>query len=146
MNLNERIVRKAYEAAERKDIEEFVSLFAVSAVICDEASGVQYRTPNLGDVVSGFAEAFPDARRELYSVYISGDIVVVELSLNGTQNGPLALAGGTIRATGKKIHAPCCDVWRLKGGKIELFNCYNSSTVILSQLGVLSNLEASFDH
>jgi hypothetical protein len=33
--------------------------------------------------------------------------------------------------------APCCDVFRLRNGKIQSFNCYASGTVMLSQLGVL---------
>ena len=36
------------------------------------------------------------------------------------------------------MDAPCCDVFRLKNGKIESFNCYPSGTIILGQLGVLS--------
>jgi hypothetical protein len=33
-------------------------------------------------------------------------------------------------------------VFRLQNGKIQLFDCYPSGTVILGQLGVLGNLEA----
>jgi hypothetical protein len=41
------------------------------------------------------------------------------------------------------MDAPCCDVFRLKDGKIQLFNCYPSATVMLAQLGVLGNIQAS---
>jgi hypothetical protein len=40
------------------------------------------------------------------------------------------------------MDAPCCDVFRLVGGKIQQFDCYPSATVILGQLGVLGNLGA----
>jgi hypothetical protein len=38
------------------------------------------------------------------------------------------------------MDAPCCDVFRLKGGRIQVFDCYPSGTIILGQLGVLGNL------
>jgi hypothetical protein len=41
------------------------------------------------------------------------------------------------------MDAPCCDVFRLKNGKIQVFDCYPSGTVILGQLGVLGNLGAA---
>jgi len=41
------------------------------------------------------------------------------------------------------MDAPCCDVFRLKDGKIQSFNCYPSGTVMLAQLGLLPNLEAA---
>jgi hypothetical protein len=44
---------------------------------------------------------------------------------------------GTVPPTGKRMDAPCCDVFRLKDGKIQSFNCYPSGTVMLAQLGIL---------
>ena len=68
--------------------------------------------------------------------------VVVELALQGTHKGALELPIGVIPPTGKKMNAPCCDVFQLTNGKIKSFNCYPSGTVVLSQLGVLQKLEA----
>jgi ketosteroid isomerase-like protein len=146
MDRNEQVIRKAYETAEVKDINGFVSLFTEDAIIRNKADGTEYRGEELGGIVTDTAKAFPDMHRELYDFYVSGDVVVVELSLNATHTGPMEMPGGTIKATGKEIHAPCCDVWSLKNGKIQSFNCYNSATVILAQLGVLTNLQASFEH
>ena len=41
-----------------------------------------------------------------------------------------------------RMDAPCCDVFRLENGQIQLFDCYPSGTVILGQLGALGNLDA----
>jgi hypothetical protein len=70
------------------------------------------------------ARAFPDMPRELYNVYATGDIVVVELSLKGRNTGPLEQPNGIVPPTGKRMKAPCCDVFRLKDGKIQSFDCY----------------------
>jgi ketosteroid isomerase-like protein len=139
---NELVIRSLYQAAEVQDPKKFASMFTDDGVFNDVSAGVKYRGEELGRVVEIYATAFPDMHRELYDVYESGDVVVVELSLNGTHKGPLALPAGTIPATGKQMHAPCCDVFRLKDGKVLSFNCYTAATIMLGQLGVLSNLEA----
>jgi hypothetical protein len=41
------------------------------------------------------------------------------------------------------MDAPCCDVFKLENGRIQVFDCYQSGTVILGQLGVLGNLDAA---
>jgi hypothetical protein len=81
--------------------------------------------------------------RELYAFYIVGYTVVVELALQGTHKGPLDLPIGTIQPTGKRMNAPCCDVFQLINGKIKSFNCYPSGTVVLTQLGILDKLKAA---
>jgi ketosteroid isomerase-like protein len=45
-------------------------------------------------------------------------------------------------ATGKDMDAPCCDVFKLEGGKIKRFHCYPEASVILTQLGVIENFGA----
>lgn len=140
---NEQIIRNAYHLAEVKDIPGFVACFTEDGTFTDESIGVTYRGPDIGVTGEVYAKAFPDMHRELYRFYMTGDIVVVELALQGTHNGPLRVPLGIIRATGKRMDAPCCDVFRLKNGKILSFDCYPSVTVILSQLGVLPNLQAA---
>ncbi len=146
MSQNEQVIRALYQAAEVQDAKKFASLFTDDGVFYDVSAGVKYRGSELGRVVEIYAAAFPYMHRELYDVYVFGEVVVVELSLNGTHKGPLALPAGTIPATGKEMHAPCCDVFRLRDGKVQSFNCYTAATIMLGQLGVISNLEAAFEH
>jgi len=147
MTANEIAIRNAYRAAENKDIQGWVNCFTSDGTFTDHSIGVTYRGPHeLGRTVEIYATAFPDMHRELFRVYAVGDVVVVELALQGTHKGPLALPMGSVPATGKRMDAPCCDMFRLKDGKIQSFNCYPSGTVILTQLGVLPNLEALLTH
>ena len=101
------------------------------------SSGITYRGENLGDLVEVYAAAFSDMHRELDTFYESDDVVIVQLALQGTHDGPLALASGTVPPTNKRMDAPCCDVFELAGGKNERFDCYPSGTVIMAQLGLL---------
>jgi ketosteroid isomerase-like protein len=144
MSTNEDIIRNLYQLAEVKDVPGFVKVFTEDGYFYDVSAGQKYYGQDIGKTVDIYARAFPDMHRELYSVYVSGDVVVVELSLNGTHKGPLVLPAGTIPPTGKEFHAPCCDVFHLVNGKVKTFHCYTAATIMLGQLGVLGNLGASF--
>jgi len=129
MSANEAAIRKAYQVAENKDVAAWVDCFTADGTFTDESIGVTYRGPKeLGRTVEVYARAFPDMHRELHSFHVVGDTVVVELALQGTHGGPLELPIGVIQPTGKKMDAPCCDVFQLINGKIKSFNCYPSGT------------------
>ena len=141
---NEQIVRQAYKIAEDMDMAAWSAAFTEDGTFTDESVGVTWRGPSeLPEQVENYARAFPDMHRELYQLYVSGDIVVVQLALQGTHLGPLHLPDGTLRPTGKRMDAPCCDVFELAAGKIKRFDCYPEGSVILTQLGVISNLGAA---
>ena len=145
---NKQIIRRAYKIAEDKAIPGFVAAFTDDGTFTDESIQVVYRGPDeLGKTVENYATAFPDMHREIYQMYASGDnIVVVQLALQGTHLGPLRLPRGVIPATGKRMNAPCCDVFELSGDKIKRFDCYPSGSVVLTQLGVIGNLDAVLKH
>jgi ketosteroid isomerase-like protein len=144
---NEQIVRQAYQIAEVKDLQRWVAAFTEDGTFTDMSIGVVFRGPDgLPEQVVNYATAFPDMHRELYQIYVRGDIVVVQLALQGTHHGPLKLPYGTLPPTGKRMDAPCCDVFELVDGKIKRFDCYPSGSVILTQLGVIRNLDAALQH
>lgn len=123
---NASIIRKLYQVAEVKDYGSFAAMFADDGVFVDEGTGYAYRgAKELARAAEIYAVAMPDMHRELYEVYEAGNRVIVELSLNGTSEGPLEIPGvGFLPSTGKKINAPCCDVFLLEHGKVVSFHCY----------------------
>jgi ketosteroid isomerase-like protein len=129
MNVNETAVRNAYQVAERKDLAGWVKCFTEDRTLTDESIGVTYRGKQFSRAGRDLRGRFPDMHRELYRVFVDRDTVIVELALQGTQNGPLELPMGTIPPTGKRMDAPCCDVFWLKNGKIQSFDCYPSGTL-----------------
>ena len=134
---NEAIIRKAYQLAEDKDVAGWIAAFTEDGTFTDESIPHAYRGPaELGLTVEVYAKAFPDMHRELHSFYVVGNIVVVQLHLQGTHTGPLELPTGTVPPTGKRMNAPCCDVFELVDGKIKRFDCYNEASVIAKQLGL----------
>jgi steroid delta-isomerase-like uncharacterized protein len=145
-NKNEAAVRNAYAVAERKDLDGWISLFTPDGVFTDNSAGMAYRGRALADPVRNYGAAFSNMHRELHRVYTDGNVVVVQLALQGTHDGPLELPFGKLPATGKKMDAPCCDVFELEDGKIKRFDCYPEGSIIFAQLGVLINLGAALSH
>ena len=141
---NEAIVRQAYHTAEGSvmDVPGFVALFADDGVINLGHAGVEplglesYQGDNLGGLVVSVATYFPDIHRELHRVNVLGDMVAVELSIQGTFLGPLKTPTGIIKPTGAKVDGPCADFWYLRDGKIERFDCYIMLTTMYAQMGV----------
>jgi len=142
---NEKVIRELYRTAEVRDINAFVSIFTDDGYFYDVSAGVKYYKNDIGKTVEIYAKAFPDMHRELLEFYVKDDenVVVVELTLNGTHKGPLALPAGNIPATNKVMSTPCCDVFHLENGKVKSFHCYTAATILLGQLGVLENLSAA---
>lgn len=140
---NEEVIRNLYAVAETQDPKKFRDLFTEDGYFYDVSAGQKYYGDEIGRPVEIYATAFPDMHRELYDLYVAGDVITVELSLNGTHKGPLATSTGSIAATGNEMHAPCCDVFHVENGKVKSFHCYTAATIIFAQLGVLGNLAAA---
>lgn len=137
-------VQHAYEVAERKDLEGWIALFAPDGVFTDNSVGVSYRGRNLAEPVRNYGAAFSDMHRELFKIYTDGNVVIVQLALQGTHDGPLQLPFGVLDATYRRMDAPCADVFELdETGKIIRFDCYPEGSIIFGQLGVLTNLQAA---
>ena len=138
---NEEIIRKLYAAGERPGLntDKFVSFFSEEGYMWDMASGTKFRGKAIGDSIAALASAFPDVRREISSIYVSGNVVIVEHRIRGTHHGELAVGSKTVAPTGKAIDVPSADIFRLENGKIVAFNCYHLPSVMQQQLGLVGN-------
>jgi hypothetical protein len=143
---NEQVIRTLYSLADgrSKDTPRFVAQFTEGGYFYDVSAGKKYYGADIGYTVDVYATAFPDMHREIYRLYRRDNVVIVELSLNGTHRGDLVLPKGTIPPTNRTIQAPCCDVFHIKDGKVESFHCYVAVPILLEQLGVFLNLQAAF--
>src|SRR5450432_4671931 len=141
MPSNEEIIRELYVAGEGQgmDTKKFVSMFSEEGYMLDIPSGTKFHGQAIGDSIAALASACPYVHRELLSIYVTENVVVVELAIRGTHKGELALGSKTLAPTGKAIDVPCVDVFRLESGKVTSFNCYNLPSVMQQQLGLVSN-------
>jgi hypothetical protein len=139
------IVRQAYHAAEGNilDVAGFVGSFTEDGVFNNVVAQESYRGEHIGDLVLGMAKMIPDVHRELHRVSVLGDVVAVELSIQGTFLGPLETPAGIVQPTGAKIDVPTADFWYLRDGKIETFNCYVGFTIMFAQMGVMPDFASA---
>jgi ketosteroid isomerase-like protein len=138
------VLERRRELVIARDMDGFADLFAEDGVINlghagQEFGGVgreTYRGEQLGELVLNIARFLPDVHRELHRVNVLGDMVAVELSIRGTFLGPLETPAGIVQPTGAKVDFPCADLWYLRDGKIERFDCYAMVNTMLAQMGV----------
>lgn len=136
MEVNLKTIRTLYASAEGSslDIDAFLACFADEGYARNVPAQMDFRGPDIALIASVMAEAFPDIHREIFSMDAVDDIVVVELAIQGTHQGCLMTGDGPLMATDRKIDVPCCDVFRMKGGKVLAFHCYNASSIMQQQL------------
>src|SRR6266404_2608568 len=117
---NEAIVRNAYHTAEGNvlNIPGWIGSFTEDGVFNNVSGEASYRGEHLKDVVITFAKMFPDVHRELYRVNVMGDVVAIELAIQGTFRGPMETPAGVIQPTGAKVDIPCADFFYMRNGKI----------------------------
>src|SRR5258708_15021487 len=115
---NEAIVRNAYHTAEGNvlDIPGWIGSFTEDGVFNNVSGEASYRGEHLKDVVITFAKMFPDVHRELYRVNVMGDVVAIELAIQGTFRGPLETPPRVIPPTGAKGAIPCADLLPMRHG------------------------------
>lgn len=144
MSDNTQAIRDLYAAAEGSslDLESFLSFFSEDAYVRNVPAGMEFRGRDIAMVASGMADAFPDIHREIFDIYTMNDVIVVELAIRGTHEGPLMTPNETIEATGNTIDVPCCDVFHMKGEKVTSFHCYNAASIMMHQLGILADPDA----
>ena len=138
MSPNEQTIRTLYSLAEgkTKDTAKFVSVFAEGGYFRNMSSGQTFYGKDIGETVDIMAGAFPDLHRDLLNVYLDEDVVVMELTINGTHEGDLRTPTRVISPTHKAMKTPCCDVFHLKDGKVLSFHCYVIASVMMGQLGL----------
>ncbi len=136
------VVLRAYHLGEGDvlDAQGFMDLFAEDGVL-NGIGGVEGQTSlrgqQLGDLIVWLGKFLPDIHRELKQITVNGDVVSIELSIQGTFLGPFQTPAGPIQPTGVKIDFPTADFWYLRDGKVEVFDCHIAFATLYAQLGVL---------
>lgn len=89
MESNEKIIREAYRLAEGNilDGDGFLALFTEDGSFNDMSTSQTFRGEQIPQVIAGLARSFPDVHRELLAVHAFGDVVAVELRIQGTHLG-----------------------------------------------------------
>jgi ketosteroid isomerase-like protein len=144
----EALVRRAYHLAEGDvlDVQGFMDLFAEDGVL-NGIGGVEGQTSLQGEQLGGLivflGKFLPDVHRELKQITVNGDVVSIELSIQGTFLGPFETPAGVIQPTGAKLDIPTADFWYVREGKIQEFNCHIGTSTMFAQLGILPDFASA---
>ena len=111
--------------------------------IGNEQGQTSLRGTQLSDLITFLAQFLPDIHRQLKQITVSGDVVSIELSIQGTFLGPFQTPAGVIQPTGAKLDIPTADFWYVRDGKIQTFNCHIGTTAMFAQLGVLPDFASA---
>jgi steroid delta-isomerase-like uncharacterized protein len=119
--------------------DAFVELLADNFVWTDVTVPEPMRTRDEARrYVEAWFTAFPDMEVKRTHRIVSDEEVAAELEFTGTNNGELAMGGGTMPATGKPVKGKGAYFARVENGKITKFNTYPDVAGMLMQLGFLS--------
>ncbi|MFG2959510.1 nuclear transport factor 2 family protein [Streptomyces sp. NPDC048291] len=132
------VVLRDYYVAEGShiDVPTFVDSFAEDGVFNDMVAGRAYRGDALGTVLPYMKGLFSDVHRDLKRITVNGDVISIELSIDGTFDGQLRTPAGVVKGNGNKVAAPTADFWYLHNGKVEQFNCFVGYSKMYSDMGV----------
>jgi steroid delta-isomerase-like uncharacterized protein len=118
------------------------NLDEMAAMIAPQAS---IRTP-IGSFTGGEAyrewilmhfRAMPDFFHEIRGLAAETEqTLAFELHATGTFTGPLAMPGGDLAPTGRRIDVSAADFWRFENGQIVEYNLYFDRADFFEQLGV----------
>ena len=142
------VVLQAYHDGEGTSLDPqgFRDQFAADGVL-NGIGNVDGQTSLRGTQLSGLitflAQFLPDIHRALKQITVSGDVVSIELAIQGTFLGPFQTPAGPIQPTGAKVDFPTADFWYLRDGKIEVFDCHIAFTTLYAQLGILPDYAAA---
>ena len=128
----------AYHAAEGSSLnpDAFVNSFTEDGVFTSVVVNQSYRGDALRNVPVGLVRLFPDAHRDLRSISVNGDVISIQLHIQGTFLGPLQTPAGIVKPTGARVDYPTDDFFYMRNGKIERFDCLIGLSAEMSQLGV----------
>jgi predicted ester cyclase len=87
--------------------------------------------------LEAWKRAIPDVRGTIRHSTASGDTAVFELMWEGTHTGALDSPGGTIPASGKRVHVPAALASTVQGDKVREVRHYLDVLSLLQQIGAI---------
>jgi steroid delta-isomerase-like uncharacterized protein len=136
----DQVVRQYVEAINQKDPIRFAALFAVDAVLHDPF----FPEPTTGrdalqSMIEGILRAFPDmAWKQLGDPIDAGGRAAFVVSVEGTNDGPLAMPAGDVPPTGKAMAYEAAVLWTIDSdGLIAEERSYFDATGVAAQLGLI---------
>ena len=132
---NAAIIRGLYKAVNAKNLDYIRNLGADFSEWLDVP--FNYTTTGKDAIIDPWTSwfgIFPDATCEVKSLVSLGDYVIAQGIGRGTHKGVFNSPAGVLEPGGVSMQVNFCDVYKLKGGKIERADSYFDFYSLLGQL------------
>ena len=131
------IAKAAIEAYNDKDWNKARAVITPDFFYDEVATGRKLKgADSTIETWKGWAQAFPDSKATFQGAHASDDgTVVLEVTWNGTHQGPLQTPKGAIAPTGKRIEVRACAVFEITGEKASIQRHYFDMATLFQQIG-----------
>jgi steroid delta-isomerase-like uncharacterized protein len=130
---NKAILRQAYDAINRNDLDALDEMVASDITDHDPAPGQAPGLEGVKDYFSSLHAAFPDVHMEVEDMIAEGDKVVARVSVGGTHQGEFM----GIAPTGNRVTITGIDILRITDGKVVEHWGKFDDLGMMQQLGVM---------
>ena len=121
MTDNETTIRRFIEAWTRRDADELAGYFAEDGVYHNMPTRPVQGRDNVRAFIQGFIRDWTATEWDILNLVSAGDVVIAE-RLDRTRVGD------------KPVDLPCCGVFEMKGGKIQVWRDYFDMGTYVSAL------------
>ena len=87
-------------------------------------------------------QAMTDSTGTVTNAYASGNIVTLEITWQGTHNGPFTGPAGTLPPTGRRQTTPAAMIIKFQGDKVKEMHHYFDMVAFLQQIGAMPAMAA----
>jgi len=92
--------------------------------------------------LQGWKQAMTDSKGTVTNAYASGDTVTLEITWQGTHNGPFTGPTGTLPPSGKRQTTPAAMIVKFQGNKVKEMHHYFDMMSFLQQIGAMTATHA----
>lgn len=128
------VVNRMYEALNAHDSEELARYYSDDCEVVAPPGELRGREA-VRALAQTYWNAFPDLKWRTVGQYASGDTVVTEEILDGTNDGALVLPEGSLPASGRHLQTRVCEVARVEGEEIVSLHLYWDNVAFLRAVG-----------
>ena len=134
----ENVVRKAYDALNRRDFEAFAATLDTNATVDDPLYGSVKGRDALVKIEKEAFKSVPDVEISIRSMMAEGEMVAFEAVASGTFSAPIEVSGRTLQPTGRDIEFKEAAFFRVNvKGLITEAHYYYDALGLFKQMGLM---------
>ena len=138
-----RIARDIVNSYNTADWKLLKSILTPDALYNELGTQRQVKGPDqIVKTLQGWKQAMSDSDGKVTNVFVSGPNATLEITWQGTHDGPFTGPGGTLPASGRRQTTSAAMVVKFQGDKVKEIHHYFDMMSFLQQIGAMSAARA----